>query len=153
MHYGIWAMDPFKTISEFNLCFCHTGVVCSKSFLKNCWILNFYHNIWCQHEKYIPVSTNKPSIGSVIKHLEFSECESILNFENAFLNDNLLTFLCQHAKHFLFPNILVYLMLNAGHGQVKIWSYFLTLQGTISRMIAPILGLFVLIRMHFSFWI
>ena len=38
----------------------------SNFFSKKIQNLNFHFHIWIQHEKYIQMSTNKPSIGSVV---------------------------------------------------------------------------------------
>ena len=36
------------------------------TFFKNSWNSNFRYHVWIQHNKCIQMSTNKPSIGSVV---------------------------------------------------------------------------------------
>ena len=45
---------------------------------KNCQIIEFHYLIWNKHEKCIEISTNMPSIGSVIIEIDLGIWERFL---------------------------------------------------------------------------
>ena len=45
------------------------------TFSKNVKIAKFHYNIWTHYEKFLKISTNMPSIGSVILKIGFQMCE------------------------------------------------------------------------------